>query len=616
MKNWKIGARITAGFAAVILVAVALGVFALNRANDIGKKTDELSGNYYPSVLALDRVKANMYHEVCDLLDLIQSSDPKEIARLNAEIAALRADSKKDLDFYATTPFTPEEQAVDSDYEAARADFWKIFEEVQKDGQSTDKVEILKAQQRFTNELKPAYTKYASLGQKLVDMNTKGANAGMDSIHGAVSASTRGVLIGLALAIALSIPITMYIVRGITRHLAQAVDTLQQVAAGDMTASLEIDSKDEVGQMAAALNETVGKLRAALQAVAESANNASASSQELASATDAIAGGAQQQAASLEQTSASIGETSASLEETSASLEEITATIRQTADNARQANQLASSSREAAENGEGVVQGAVHAMSEINAASAKIADIIGTIDEIAFQTNLLAVNAAVEAARAGEDGRGFAVVATEVRTLAQRSAAAAKEIKALIQDSLRKVEKGTDLVNKSGETLHGIVASVKRVTDIVGEIAAAAGEQSTGVEQVNTAMTQVSAAVGQVNTAMSQMDQVTQSNAAQTEELSSTAGSLAEQAHGLQELVSQFTLDERRGSAAPPRNPAPRTAAQRPRAGSRPSAPGARSVVAARGSAPGRAVGAPAKHSAGSALVAAGRPGEDNFEEF
>ena len=216
-----------------------------------------------------------------------------------------------------------------------------------------------------------------------------------------------------------------------------------------------------------ALNLAVENLRSTLQEVAESAAHSNTSSHELAAAAEEISNGAQRQASSLE--------------ETSASLEEITAAVRQSADNAKQASQLATGSRESAEKGQQVVTSAIGAMAEINAASAKISDIISTINEIAFQTNLLAVNAAVEAARAGEEGRGFAVVATEVRSLAQRSAGAAKEIKNLIQDSLHKVEKGSELVNLSGATLQGIVGSVKRVTDIVGEIAAAASEQSLGV---------------------------------------------------------------------------------------------------------------------------------------
>jgi methyl-accepting chemotaxis protein len=329
--------------------------------------------------------------------------------------------------------------------------------------------------------------------------------------------TSRTVLIGACiLSLVLGIILSIVIARGFSVPLGHAVIMLERVADGDLTARSAVHTKDEVGRMAAALNRAVEKLDSTLQEVAESATSASSSSQQLAAASEAIASGAQEQAASLE--------------ETSASLEEITAAVRQSSDNANQASQLASSSKDSALQGQEVVANAITAMTEINTSSAKISDIISTIDEIAFQTNLLAVNAAVEAARAGDEGRGFAVVASEVRSLAQRSAVAAKEIKVLIQDSLRKVEAGSGLVNRSGETLQGIVGSVKRVTDIVGEIAAASGEQSTGIEQVNTAVTQ--------------MDQVTQSNSAQTEELSATAQSLAEQAAHLMELVGTFTLTQ------------------------------------------------------------------------
>jgi methyl-accepting chemotaxis protein len=390
-----------------------------------------------------------------------------------------------------------------------------------------------------------------------------------------VFAAVLGALLAFMIARSFSIP------------LALAVNSLERVAAGDLTVTLAVGSKDELGRMAEALNDAVDKLGTTLRDVSENAAAASASSQQLAAAADAIASGAQQQAASLE--------------ETSASLEQITAAVRQSADNAKQASQVASGSRDSAERGQQVVADAVTAMAEINVASAKISDIISTIDEIAFQTNLLAVNAAVEAARAGEEGRGFAVVATEVRSLAQRSAGAAKEIKALIQDSLRKVERGTELVNKSGETLRSIVGSVKGVTDIVNEIAAAAAEQSTGVEQVNMAMTQ--------------MDRVTQSNAAQTEQLSSTAQALSEQSLRLTELVGTFVLGQQakqsRGSLTTTRN----TAATRHMLPVR-SRPGVRSVAASARGANGAVVQPSGRPGTVMTVAAAGSDEDDSFEEF
>jgi methyl-accepting chemotaxis protein len=252
-------------------------------------------------------------------------------------------------------------------------------------------------------------------------------------------------------------------------------------------------------------------------------------------------------------------EQSSSLEETASSMEEMTSTVKQNADNAGQANQLATAARDQAEKGGAVVGSAVKAMGDINDSSKKISDIISVIDEIAFQTNLLALNAAVEAARAGEQGRGFAVVATEVRSLAGRSATAAKEIKELIQDSVRKVEDGSLLVTQSGQTLEQIVLSVKKVSDIVAEIAAASREQSSGIEQVNKAVMQ--------------MDEMTQQNAALVEQATAASQSMADQARDLTKMMDRFQVGEAgsagrasRSEAVPAARPE-RRSANRPFAG-------------------------------------------------
>jgi methyl-accepting chemotaxis protein len=351
-----------------------------------------------------------------------------------------------------------------------------------------------------------------------------------DVIRGrAIALVSGGIGIGVLVFL-----LAMLLRRGMVKSLQQTVAALERVAEGDFTQRLEVRSQDEVGQMVAALNQASERMRDVLLRARAAAEQVVGVSQQLASASEQLSSGAQEQASSLE--------------ETAASLEELTATVKQSTDNAQQANQLVLGAREIAEKGGEVVTKAVGAMAEISTASQRIADIITTIDEIAFQTNLLALNAAVEAARAGEQGRGFAVVAAEVRNLAGRSAQAAKEIRVLIQDSAGKVEAGSELVNQSGHALQEIVQAVKRVTDIISEIAAASQEQASGIDEINKAV--------------SQMDQVTQSYAGQTEELSSTAQVLAAQARQLQALVGQFQLTHdgtmQAGSDEPPRAAMPR----------------------------------------------------------
>src|SRR6185437_10447225 len=292
---------------------------------------------------------------------------------------------------------------------------------------------------------------------------------------------------------------------------------LSAVVAGDLGSRIDLSGKSGffeamsrgVNQLADTMAEVVSRVKGVAAEVHRGADEISAGNANLSQRTE---------------------EQSSSLEETASSMEEMTTTVKQNADNAAQANQLALAARDQAEKGGTVVSHAVAAMAGINDASKKIADIIGVIDDIAFQTNLLALNAAVEAARAGEQGRGFAVVASEVRSLAGRSATAAKEIKELIQDSVRKVEDGSVLVTQSGQTLEKIVASVKKVSDIVAEIAAASREQSSGIEQVNRAVMQ--------------MDELTQQNAALVEQATAASQAMAEQVRGLNEMLARYRIAE------------------------------------------------------------------------
>jgi len=335
--------------------------------------------------------------------------------------------------------------------------------------------------------------------------------------HAEVVSNDLWMLAAILAGCAVGAGAAVFLVRSIMAPLREAVDIAHRVAKGDLGAHIEPGSDNEFGQLLASLRDMnaglaniVSEVRGSTDAIAEASTQISAGNLDLSSRTEQQAG---------------------TLEETAASIEELSGTVRQNADHAEQANALAASASDVATRGGAVVAQVVRTMGDIDGSARKIVDIIAVIDGIAFQTNILALNAAVEAARAGEQGRGFAVVASEVRSLAQRSAAAAKEIKELITDSVEKVNSGTQLVDQAGATMQEVVDSIRRVAGIMGEITAASQEQKAGIEQIHRAI--------------SQMDHVTQQNAAMVEEAAGAAQSLQERAHGLAGLVSVFRLGSR-----------------------------------------------------------------------
>jgi methyl-accepting chemotaxis protein len=371
----------------------------------------------------------------------------------------------------------------------------------------------------------------------LSDEIEKSTQVSQSAGGGTATVAKAVIALVFALAAVVLLAASYAIAHGILRPLRNAVAAAHAVADGDLTVAIESGSSDELGQLLEALRKMKNDLADAARAIQAAADNVGAGSREIARGNADLSSRTEEQASTLE--------------ETASSMEELTATVRQNADNARQANQLAIGASDVAARGGEVVHEVVTTMGGISEASRKIADIIAVIDGIAFQTNILALNAAVEAARAGEQGRGFAVVAAEVRSLAQRSATAAKEIKALIEDSASRVQNGAQLVDGAGKTMEEIVASVKRVTDIISEIAAASQEQLSGIEQVSRAI--------------AQMDQVVQQNAALVEESAAAAENMAGQAETLVRAAARFKLDEAPRQTASARTVAQARAQQAPR---------------------------------------------------
>jgi methyl-accepting chemotaxis protein len=533
--NRTINTRLTLGFGGVIVILVIVAVTSLLRLSEFNRAVANFASARVPKVIAVTTLEDGLLKTAQQMRDALILDDEKQVTQALQAVRGGRQQRQAQFERIETMLMPGEERALYQAILDARGVYDPVEEEFLKIAERGD---YATAKDVMLDRGRPAQIKYLDAMTKFseyqVERSTREATDA-----GASYNSTRTVILILAvLGGVASAVFGVVISRSVSRPLGAILGQLKDISygEGDLTRRLEIRSRDELGRVAEAFNEFMDKLHDIVGRVRIAAGHVVSASGQLTAAAEQLASGSQEQASSLEQTAAS--------------LEEITGTVKQNAESARQANQLAVGSRDTAEKGGQVVRTAVSAMGEINTASKKIADIITTIDEIAFQTNLLALNAAVEAARAGEQGRGFAVVAAEVRSLAQRSATAAKEIKSLIQDSVAKVDTGSELVNRSGRTLEEIVASVKRVTDIIGEIAAASQEQSAGIDQVNRAV--------------GQMDSVTQSTATQTEELSSTAESLATQANQLEALVGRFKVDEGAimASAPPaPVHPAPFKAA-------------------------------------------------------
>ncbi|MBK1614044.1 methyl-accepting chemotaxis protein, partial [Rubrivivax gelatinosus] len=535
--NLKITTRLAAAFALLTALLVAVSGVSLLKAGNLRDATESVVSNWLPSVEAVNALESQLGRLRLLEMEHVANTDAAKMAEVERRLDEARKAFDRQHADYVKLISSPEEKNLHQRFEQEWAQYLKLQAQALDHSRANRNDE---ANGVLLVDGAQVFAAAEATLEKLVQINHQGAVGAGEAAAQAYTTARDVLLAATIVAIALSIAAAWWLIRSISTPLRRAVEAADRVAAGDLSHTIESDSRDEIGLLLAALQRMQQQLAGTVGTVRANAEGVATASAQIAQGNSDLSQRTEEQASALEQTAAT--------------MDELGGTVRSNAENARQASQLAEGASSVASRGGEVVHQVVGTMRGIEASSKKIADIIGVIDGIAFQTNILALNAAVEAARAGEQGRGFAVVAGEVRSLAQRSAQAAREIKSLITSSVEQVESGTTLADRAGQTMEEIVVAIRRVNDIVAEISSASSEQSSGITQVAQAV--------------SEMDRATQQNAALVEQSAAAAESLRQQADELVHTVGAFRLGGTPAPAAPAARPAKPavqpTPAQRP----------------------------------------------------
>ncbi|APW36592.1 hypothetical protein RD110_04705 [Rhodoferax koreense] len=516
LSNLSVAKRLGLGFALLLALSMAVILVGISRLNDVAARAQEMVASPIKTERLVSDWYRNIYTGVRRTGAIAKSNDPSLVQFFAEDQAASTKASSEYQKAVEPMMETEKEKALFAQIGEERKNYILVRDAVVAT-RAQGKAE--EANQMLDQKFVPASKTYMGKMEELLNFQRQEIDDSARRIEASYAASRNLMILLGIVSLLLSAVIAWLLSGSITRPLAEASAMAKRVAAGDLTGRIENNRTDELGQLLTSLQDMQASLVGVVSNVRSGSESVATASAQISQGNNDLSARTESQASALQQTAAS--------------MEELSSTVRQNADNARQANQLAMSASTVAIQGGEVVGQVVETMKGINDSSKKISDIISVIDGIAFQTNILALNAAVEAARAGEQGRGFAVVASEVRSLAGRSADAAKEIKNLINASVERVGQGTALVDRAGTTMTEVVNSIRRVTDIMGEISAASTEQSQGVAQVGEAVTQ--------------MDQATQQNAALVEEMAAAASSLRTQAQDLVQVVAVFKLGQGEG---------------------------------------------------------------------